>query len=298
MQPPKESVYLIIPVHNRKAITLSCLDHLYTQGDAHRYHIVVVDDGSTDGTAEAIQQHYPDVTVLSGNGDLWWTGATALGMQYAYQQGATYFFWLNDDCLPLPGTLPGLVQFMENHPNTLVGPACYANTVNPKTLQNSGFCGRYSYKGQPGEVRWVEGLSGWCAGIPVSVVEAIGFPDANRFPHYIGDTMYSLKAVRRGFKACLVGDLPVVLTGLMEVAYDLQDYFQPELSPIASFQAIFWSKKSLYRIPSKFFCFIDRQGLFVGSCLFSIKLMSWLSQWTALQIRARFKPKTWRKANT
>ena len=51
----KENVYIIIPVHNRKAITLQCLNTLKNNGDLGQYHVVVVDDGSTDGTAEAIE---------------------------------------------------------------------------------------------------------------------------------------------------------------------------------------------------------------------------------------------------
>ena len=39
----KENVYIIIPVHNRKAITLQCLNTLKNNGDLDQYHVVVVD---------------------------------------------------------------------------------------------------------------------------------------------------------------------------------------------------------------------------------------------------------------
>jgi GT2 family glycosyltransferase len=70
-----QKIFIIIPVHNRKQITLNCLKSLSKNGDLGRYHVVVVDDGSTDGTAEAIQALYPDIVVLHGDGNLWWTGA-------------------------------------------------------------------------------------------------------------------------------------------------------------------------------------------------------------------------------
>jgi len=41
----KQSVYIIIPVHNRKALTLACLENLKTNGDLQKYHVIVVDDG-------------------------------------------------------------------------------------------------------------------------------------------------------------------------------------------------------------------------------------------------------------
>jgi glycosyltransferase involved in cell wall biosynthesis len=51
----KEPIHIIIPVHNRKAITLKCLETLQNNGDLDKYHVIVVDDGSTDGTSLAIQ---------------------------------------------------------------------------------------------------------------------------------------------------------------------------------------------------------------------------------------------------
>ena len=80
----KENVYIIIPVHNRKEITLKCLDTLKQNGDLDKYYVIVIDDGSTDGTSEAIQSLYPDVIILTGDGNLWWTGAIKKGMEYAY----------------------------------------------------------------------------------------------------------------------------------------------------------------------------------------------------------------------
>jgi|YNPMSStandDraft_2_1061718.scaffolds.fasta_scaffold131259_1 GT2 family glycosyltransferase len=42
------NAFIIIPVHNRKSITLKCLDNLEKNGDLARFRVVVVDDGSTD----------------------------------------------------------------------------------------------------------------------------------------------------------------------------------------------------------------------------------------------------------
>jgi len=42
-----KSVYIIIPVHNRKAFTLGCLKNLKTNSDLQKYHVIVVDDGSS-----------------------------------------------------------------------------------------------------------------------------------------------------------------------------------------------------------------------------------------------------------
>jgi len=287
----KEPVYIVIPVHNRKETTLACLKNLEKCGDLQRYYVVIVDDASTDGTKDAINTLYPEVIVLPGNGDLWWTGAMALGMQHAYEQGAEYFIWLNDDCIPGAETLPRLIEFMRTHPDTLVAPTCYSSEADSLTPQHNGFRGRQGCAAKQGEIIFVDGMSGWCVGIPASVFRQIGPPDASKFPHYSGDDMYILKATRSGFKACLVGDIQATLIGPVHAKLDFQDYFKPGLPPAATFQSLFWNKKSPYRLPTKFFFFQERYGLLIGTFLFLTKLIAWLGKWTQLQITLWLKPK-------
>lgn len=286
----KEPVYIITPVYNRKATTLKCLQHLSQIGDLHRYQVVIVDDGSTDGTAAVINVAYPDVAVLTGSGDLWWTGAVAMGMQYAAEQGAEFFIWLNDDCLPNAGTIAALVEFMRQHPGAIAAPTCYASDHEIFVAQHNGSQGRRGCAAQPGETLEVDGMAGWCVGIPAIVMQTIGVPDAHRFPHYSGDDTYIFRAYRAGFKAYLLGDLTAKLIGPVHEQLGIQKFFTPGISATKTFQALFWSKKSPYRLPTKFFHCIERYGVWLGTCLFVTKILSWLSQWAKFQIVASFKP--------
>jgi len=70
-----KAVYIIIPVHNREALTLACLENLKANGDLQKYQVIVVDDGSSDRTSEEVKVNYPKFIFLQGNGNLWWTGA-------------------------------------------------------------------------------------------------------------------------------------------------------------------------------------------------------------------------------
>lgn len=284
----KEAVYIIIPVHNRKKTTMKCLEHLKQCSNIEQYHIVIVDDGSTDGTKDAIALLYPTVTVLEGNGDLWWTGAMAKGMEYAYEQGAEYFIWLNDDCLPAPNTLQEMVAFMRLNPDTLVAPSCYPET-NFLHPQHNGFKNRKSCAANSGEIIYVKGMSGWCVGIPATVFSKIGAPDARRFPHYSGDDMYTFRATKAGFKACLLGDLKATLFGHVHANLKFKDYFKAGRSFITTFRALFFDKKSPYRLQTRFFFFIERYGLFLGLCFFAIKAIIWFVRWAKFQLMLNFQ---------
>lgn len=198
----RENVYIIIPVHNRKAITLQCLDTLDKNGDLKKYYIIVVDDGSTDGTSEAIQSLYPDIIILAGDGNLWWTGAIKKGMEYAYEKGAEYFIWLNDDCYPHNGSIGRLVELCKSDCRIIAGCQCF----DPDTL-------RFNYAGiviknnnivEVSELGYrtleCDGISGHLACLPRLLIEDIGYPKPEFYPHYYGDHAYTHHAKKRGYK--------------------------------------------------------------------------------------------------
>ena len=203
-----EAVYLIIPVHNRKAITLNCLQTLKTNGDLQKYHVVVVDDGSTDGTTQAIKTQYPNIKILQGDGKLWWTGAIKMGMEYAYQQGAEYMIWLNDDCQFSPNTIENLVDFAHTNPNTIIG----GQSVNPENKTNLVFGGKqktwqgYRFLPAPeNQIISCDLLSGNIVCLPRSIIDKIGYPDTKITPHYGGDSLYLIRAKKAGYSIFVDG---------------------------------------------------------------------------------------------
>jgi GT2 family glycosyltransferase len=289
----KEPVYILIPVYNRKETTLACLQRLEQTGALKKYHTVVIDDASTDGTAEAIKTSYPETLIVPGDGDLWWTGAIALGMNYAAAQQAEYFIWLNDDCVPVDDTLFQLVAYMRNHPNTIAAPTCYAeDTAGHLIKQHNAFVGRRGFAASAGEVLPAEGLSGWCVGIPRAVFDKIGVPDVKKFPHYSGDDTYIYRATRAGFSACVIGDLSVQLLGKVHPKLDFRNHFNAGATPMSTFHSLFLSKRSPYLLTTRFFYFIERYGPIAGSVLFTLKLGLWIFKWSNLQLLAWLKPHT------
>ena len=75
-----KTIAVLMTCHNRKDKTLASLDSLFQQKMPadFRLEVYLVDDASTDGTAEAVTQKYPEVKVVEGNGSLFLNGETSL----------------------------------------------------------------------------------------------------------------------------------------------------------------------------------------------------------------------------
>src|SRR6476659_7923642 len=80
-------IYIVIPVHNRLDATRKCVQSLRRQNHAG-FTIVLIDDGSNDWTSKFVKENYPEVIVLTSDGNLWWTGAINLGIRYAMVRGS------------------------------------------------------------------------------------------------------------------------------------------------------------------------------------------------------------------
>jgi GT2 family glycosyltransferase len=76
-------LYIVLPVHNRRAVTEGFVKALLVQIDAD-YRLMLVDDGCTDGTAAMVRAMLPAdrLVVLEGNGQLWWAGALQLAWSH------------------------------------------------------------------------------------------------------------------------------------------------------------------------------------------------------------------------
>ncbi len=131
-------VAVIIVCYNGVADTLECLDSLsrLTYPDVQT---VVVDNASTDGTAEAVRERFPDVHVLETGDNLGYAGGNNTGVRYALDTlRADYTFLLNNDTTVTPGLLEPLVAYAEaNRAAGIIGPLmCYYDV--PETVWASG----------------------------------------------------------------------------------------------------------------------------------------------------------------
>lgn len=98
-------IFVLIVNWNGKEDTLACLESLKaTEGEIGR--IVVVDNGSTDGSVEAINRHFSQVTVIENQRNLGFGTANNMGMHLFLQETRyPYLFLLNNDTLVAPSAL-------------------------------------------------------------------------------------------------------------------------------------------------------------------------------------------------
>ena len=84
-------IEIVTPVHNRRDITLQCLKSLARiDRTGLEVHVIIVDDGSTDGTSEAIAEQFPETEIVHGDGSLWFTAGTNRGIEAAMKHDPEY----------------------------------------------------------------------------------------------------------------------------------------------------------------------------------------------------------------
>jgi GT2 family glycosyltransferase len=265
---------LIIPVHNRRDTTLQCLANLKRVVPTNDFQVIVVDDGSDDGTGSAIRAEFPDVLIVEGDGNLFWGGAIRLGMRRALEATAEFLFWLNDDCLPERGTLERMLEFLEQHPKTICGASCYfRDTLEPV---QTGFRGRTRVELSGRNLVEVQGLSGYCVGIPAEACDRVGLPNAKRLPHYAADTIYTLLLHRNGFRIVILPDAKAFLLDRPRPESFREQVRQSNLPRRQLIETLLLKKKSRYYLPGQFWYHYYKYGLFLGPLLFACKALGWL----------------------
>lgn len=202
-----QRVFVVIPTHNRwqeARVTLGLL----LQSTYQRLTIILVDDGCTDGTAEKCGAEFPEIEILPGGGDLWWSGAINLGTEYALAQGAELVMWLNDDVQVEANTISSLVATIERNGAKSVACARIKSKDNSAPEWSGGpprWHPDFPLVELP-ELRAEADLpiehppGGQGVLIPAQCFQEIGQVDVKNFPHYWADHDFHYRAMRAGYK--------------------------------------------------------------------------------------------------
>lgn len=203
-----EKIYVVIPVHNRKDFTQQCLQSLQAQSYTD-FEVIIVDDGSTDGTDTMVRTQFPSVQLIKGDGSLWWTGGINVGIRHALKEGAKYVFTLNDDTIAPPQLLERMVSAAKQKPQAIFGAleVSYEDNEPIYAGQNERWASDTSErlleqlpKNQRHGLHPIQTFHGRGLWIPAGVFEKIGLFDEKNFPHYMADFDFTYNAYRAGFE--------------------------------------------------------------------------------------------------
>jgi GT2 family glycosyltransferase len=200
-------ISIVIPVHNRKEFTRECLNALRNQTRPADC-LIVVDDGSTDGTADMLRDEFPEVVILRGDGNLFWTAAINRGITHALTLGAQFVLTLNNDTVASPELVEKMLRAATLWPTSLLGaldidaashkPYYGGEIFNWKNSRSQFLLDILPADQQHG-LHEVSLFPGRGLLIPRIVFETIGLFEERELPHYMADYDFTLRARRSGF---------------------------------------------------------------------------------------------------
>lgn len=235
-------VYTVVLNWNGKDNTLSCLASLKRLSvKSFLHHCIVVDNGSTDGSQDAIQREFPGVACIALARNEGFTGGNNTGIRRALVQGAGYVFILNNDTVVDPQVLEELLQACNDPKVGIASPKIHFEKNSQTMIWYAG--ASIDWENIYGRHRGVDEVdrgqydtqdeTGYCTGCAMlvkrSVFEKIGLFD-ERFFAYYEDADFSVRARNAGFKLVYV---PKALVFHKNAASSggtgskLQEYFIP-----------------------------------------------------------------------
>jgi len=193
-------VVALVTCHNRRTLTLRCLHSLFSQElpeSAPIVEAVVVDDGSTDGTSDAIRAEFDHAFVVHADGSLYWARGMQVAEIRAAQRRPEYFLWLNDDVTLDPTALSHLLATADACPEAIVVGALRdpeTGAVTYSGVKQSSWHVLRTRVVQPGdEPRDADTFNGNVVLVPRAVSERVG-PIDGGFAHSQADFDYGLRA--------------------------------------------------------------------------------------------------------
>lgn len=238
-------IYILLPVHNRLEETRKFVACLKMQ-NCRDYHLILVDDGCTDGTADYVGSEIGNLTVVQGNGNLWWAGSLEKARKHLFSlrgvQDEDVVLIANDDITFNKDFLDDILRDTKENRNAIILARCLDR--NQGKVIDRGVVVDWKRL----EFRQAENAS------EINVLSTRGlymtvdvFRRAGRFhpillPHYASDYAFTHQAYKRGIRLA-VSDRAVVYGNMKTTGKHDIDY----RANLAEFLSnLFLSRKSVY----------------------------------------------------
>lgn len=201
------TVAVILTCFNRREKTLECLRRLAAQEIPPdiRMEVTLVDDGSTDGTSEAVRKEFPETTLVSGDGSLFWCGGMRRAWSAAALKDPNYFLLANDDTLLDPQALGRLIEIAGAPDSRRIAVAAIRDPASGKRTYG-GVRGENTAVEMSDHVEECETFNANAVLVPAAVYAELGvFHHA--YTHGMGDFDYGYLASRSGIKVLQSAEL-------------------------------------------------------------------------------------------
>lgn len=206
-------IYILLPVHNRRSQTerfIQCLaDQTYDN-----YRLILIDDGSSDGTSEMAQDKISSITILKGAGNLWWAGGLQKGIEWLYKRSTNdsdIILMINDDVTFEPDFLEKGVELLSQNPKTLIHSFATGNQTGK--VVNAGV--KADLKRLTFEVTILNEEINCLATMGLFMrftdLKKIGGFYPKLLPHYLSDYEFTIRARRKGLQLIAIPELNLLL---------------------------------------------------------------------------------------
>lgn len=212
-----ERISIIIPSYNTRDLTRRCIQTIYRHPPRDTLKVIVVDNHSSDNTAEMLKQDFPDVKLIVNDRNLGFSRACNAGAKLAEGE---FLLFLNSDTEPTGDCLQRLADWLASHPKTgivgptLIGPANQLQQMSwnwhpilgyeliqqyfaPYAVRHSSFRQNLIRRLQR-KSRSVPSLCGACIMVRRRAFEAIGGFDED-FELYFEDSDLCWRSVHKGW---------------------------------------------------------------------------------------------------
>lgn len=190
-------ILVIFTCYNRRELTERSIATL-RQNRQVRFDYLVVNDGSTDGTAEMLASLPDQIETLNGDGGLFWNRGMHMGIEYAKEHYPDYEYYMlmNDDTRFFPGIFDEMMPTLKKD-EVKVGAICgengklsYGGIKYTKGI-------RYKKMGPEAEDVSFDTFNANCAIIPHDIFMQVGIDPY--YQHSIGDFDYGLQISKKGY---------------------------------------------------------------------------------------------------
>lgn len=254
-------IHVVIPVHNRLNFTIDCLNSLKKQDIYDQFNLIIVDDGSIDGTSDYLKKNFPEVKVLYGDGSLYWGGAINYAVKYVNNiyKDQDWVLIVNNDVEFAFDAISALLKVSISKKRKVLSSALTVDFKDKKTIITSGTIVKSWFFNKTKHILRglnieqltqkrpikVDFLTGRCVLHPVEIFKVAGNYDCKNFLHYGGDDEFAMRVKKYGYET-LVCPNSIVFLKTRNLEYKKKLNFK-------NFKFTFFDIKSSSNIKSKFY---------------------------------------------